>query len=124
MPSIAATPSRQLCTGRGNGCGNALLLGERGRDGDEAGDFGNPATATKKGALFGFQGGALTGAGEAEGRRVLVFDAGGKPLGQFGGEFGLVKPAGLAAVQDSDGDTVIVADSAGCQVLAFRVQLP
>ncbi len=61
---------------------------------------------------------------DPEGRRVLVFDAGGKPLGQFGGEFGLVKPAGLAAVQDSDGDTVIVADSAGCQVLAFRVQLP
>ena len=61
---------------------------------------------------------------DPEGRRVLAFDTGGTPLGQFGGEFGLVKPAGLAAVQDSDGDMVIVADSAGCQVLAFRVQLP
>ncbi len=55
---------------------------------------------------------------------MLLFDAGGKPLGQFGAEAGLAKPAGLAAVQDSDGDTVIVADSAGCQVIAFRVQLP
>ena len=58
---------------------------------------------------------------DPEGRRVLLFDAGGKPLGQLGAEAGLVKPAGLAAVQNENGDLVVVTDSQGCRVMAFIV---
>ena len=58
---------------------------------------------------------------DPEGRRVLLFDAGDKPLGQLGAEAGLVKPAGLAVVQSEKGDLVVVTDSQGCRVIAFIV---
>ena len=58
---------------------------------------------------------------DPEGRRVLVFDGGGMPLGQFGAEVGLAKPAGLAAIQGSNGDLVALVDSQGCRVLLFEV---
>ena len=54
---------------------------------------------------------------DPEGRRVLLFDANGAPLGQFGVDAGLVKPVGVAV--DATGTRVLVADSAACRVLAF-----
>jgi hypothetical protein len=61
---------------------------------------------------------------DPEGRRLLVFDVDGHPVGQFGAESGMVKPVGVAVVQDGESDLVVVADSAACQVLAFRLLPP
>jgi hypothetical protein len=62
---------------------------------------------------------------DPEGRRVLLFDPAGQPLGQFGVDAGLVKPVGIAAAQGEDGVTrVAVVDSQTCQVLVFDVVVP
>jgi hypothetical protein len=62
---------------------------------------------------------------DPEGRRVLLFDPAGQPLGQFGVEAGLVKPVGIAAAQGEEGVTrVAVVDSQTCQVLLFDVVVP
>ncbi|MER2600595.1 MAG: PA14 domain-containing protein [Caldilineales bacterium] len=59
---------------------------------------------------------------DPEGRRVLLFDAAGVPLGQFGLDAGLLKPVGIAAVSGTDGSVrVAVADSAACQVVLFEI---
>jgi 4-amino-4-deoxy-L-arabinose transferase-like glycosyltransferase len=59
---------------------------------------------------------------DPEGRRVLLFDAVGRPLGQFGVDAGLVKPVGIAAAPGPDGVTrVAVVDSQRCQVVMFEV---
>lgn len=59
---------------------------------------------------------------DPEGRRVLVFDGQGEPLGQFGLDAGLGKPVGIAAVPEgADSDLVVVVDSQGCRMVAFRV---
>ncbi|MFZ2489768.1 MAG: PA14 domain-containing protein [Anaerolineae bacterium] len=55
---------------------------------------------------------------DPEGGRVLLFDAAGAPLGQFGLDAALVKPVGVA-VADPAGSRILVADNAGCQVVAF-----
>jgi hypothetical protein len=62
---------------------------------------------------------------DPEGRRVLLFDPAGQPLGQFGVDAGLVKPVGIAAAQGEEGVTrVAVVDSQTCQVLLFDVVVP
>ncbi|MFZ2362316.1 MAG: NHL repeat-containing protein, partial [Anaerolineae bacterium] len=62
---------------------------------------------------------------DPEGRRVLLFDAVGRPLGQFGVDAGLVKPVGIAAAPGPDGVTrVAVVDSQTCRVLVFEVAAP
>lgn len=62
---------------------------------------------------------------DPEGRRVLLFDPAGQPLGQFGVDAGLVKPVGIAAAPGLDGATrVAVADSQTCRVLVFEVVAP
>jgi hypothetical protein len=62
---------------------------------------------------------------DPEGRRVLLFDTAGQPVGQFGVDFGLAKPVGIAAMQAGAGvDRVVVVDSQGCQVLAVEVAMP
>ncbi|MCS6844010.1 MAG: PA14 domain-containing protein, partial [Caldilineales bacterium] len=62
---------------------------------------------------------------DPEGRRVLLFDRDGGPLGQFGAEAGLVKPVGIAAAQAGAGvDRVAVVDSHACRVLLFQVSAP
>ena len=56
---------------------------------------------------------------------MLLFDAVGRPLGQFGVDAGLVKPVGIAAAPGPDGVTrVAVVDSQTCQVLMFEVAAP
>lgn len=61
---------------------------------------------------------------DPEGRRVLAFDAAGKPLGQFGVDAGLAKPAGLAATSGPAGDWVALVDSQACRVLLFELDVP
>lgn len=62
---------------------------------------------------------------DPEGRRVLLFDAAGQPLGQFGMDAGLIKPVGIAAAQGGDGGhRVAVVDSQTCRVLMFEVAVP
>jgi DNA-binding beta-propeller fold protein YncE len=62
---------------------------------------------------------------DPEGRRVLVFDPAGQPLGQFGADAGLVKPVGIAAAPGPEGVTrVAVVDSQTCQVLMFQLDAP
>jgi DNA-binding beta-propeller fold protein YncE len=61
---------------------------------------------------------------DPEGRRVLVFDAGGKPVGQFGAELGLAKPAGVAATSGEAGDRIALVDSQACRVLLFEMTMP
>lgn len=62
---------------------------------------------------------------DPEGRRVLLFDREGEPLGQFGADAGLVKPVGIAAAPLEPGvDRVAVVDSHACRVLMFRVSAP
>jgi hypothetical protein len=59
---------------------------------------------------------------DPEGRRVLVFDLDGNPMGQFGGDAGLLKPVGLAArAETAESDLVVVVDSQLCQVMAWQV---
>ncbi|MEI2691807.1 MAG: PA14 domain-containing protein [Anaerolineae bacterium] len=62
---------------------------------------------------------------DPEGRRVLLFDASGQPLGQFGQEAGLVKPVGIAAASGPDGATrLAVVDSQACSVVMFEIPAP
>ena len=60
---------------------------------------------------------------DPEGGRVLVFTAGGQPVGRFGlqaeGQGRLIKPVGIDV--GSDG-TVYVSDSQTCRVVAFGPQ--
>ncbi len=62
---------------------------------------------------------------DPEGRRVLLFDPVGRPLGQFGADAGLVKPVGIAAAPGADGVTrVAVVDTQRCQVVMFELVTP
>jgi hypothetical protein len=70
------------------------------------------------------QGGGLA-VSDPEGRRVLLFDAVGRPLGQFGVDAGLAKPVGIAAAPGPDGVIrIAVADSQRCSVMMFELVVP
>lgn len=57
---------------------------------------------------------------DPEGRRVLLFDPAGEPLGQFGADAGLQKPVGVAA-SAAQGGLIVAVDSQACRVVAFRI---
>ncbi len=62
---------------------------------------------------------------DPEGRRVLVFDANGQPVGQLAADLGLAKPVGIAAAAgDAGTERVIVVDSQSCQVIALATAGP
>lgn len=62
---------------------------------------------------------------DPEGRRVLVFDLAGTPLGQFGSDAGLLKPVGIGAGPargEGEALLVVVADAQACQIVAFELR--